>query len=53
MSEVLPMLLQQEANKLYPDIKNCDITHPPMYPGRVSHNFLLKKRSGIGLNVDF
>lgn len=51
--DYLPLLLQQEANKLYPNILNCAPTNPPHWPGRVSHSFFLKHRKGIGLDIDF
>ncbi len=49
----LPMLLQQDVNKLYPDILNFDITPPPHWNGRVSHTFFLKRRWWFLQNVDF
>lgn len=49
----LPMLLQQDVNKLYPDILNHDIYPPPQWPGRVSHTFFLKRRPGLNEQIDF
>lgn len=49
----LPMLLQQDVNKLYPDIKDHDIIPPPHWNWRVSHTFFLKSRWGLNLSVDF
>lgn len=45
--DYLPLLLQQEFNKYYTDIVNCDITHPPYYTWRVPHTFFLRKRWGF------
>jgi len=49
----LPMLLQQDANKLYPDIANFDIVPPPHRPWRVSHTFFLKRRGWFAEYEDF
>ena len=49
----LPMLLQQDVNKLYPDIKNHDIIPPPHWNWRVSHTFFLKSRWWLNLSIDF
>jgi len=49
----LSMLLQQDVNKLYPDILNHDITPPPQWPGRVSHSFFLKRRPWFNTQIDF
>lgn len=49
----LSMLLQQDVNKLYPDILNHEISPPPHRPGRVSHTFFLKRRPGFNTQIDF
>lgn len=49
----LPMLLQQDVNKIYPEIKDFDIVPPPHWQGRVSHTFFLKRRGWLNLSVDF
>jgi hypothetical protein len=49
----LPMLLQQDVNKLYPDILNHDIIPPPHWNGRVSHTFFLKRRGWFVASTDF
>lgn len=49
----LSMLLQQDVNKLYPDILNHEISPPPHWPGRVSHTFFLKRRPGLNQQIGF
>lgn len=49
----LSMLLQQDVNKLYPDILNHDITPPPQRPWRVSHSFFLKRRPWFNEQIDW
>ena len=51
--EYLPLLLQQDANKMYPNILNCAPTNPPQWPWRVSHTFFLNRRKGIRAHTDF
>ncbi len=49
----LSMLLQQDVNKLYPDILNHEISPPPQWPGRVPHSFFLKRRPWINQQISF
>ncbi len=51
--EAIPFLLQQEFNKLYPDIVNSEIIPPPYYSGRVPQNFFLRKRWWLEELYDF
>lgn len=50
--EYLPLILQQDANKLYPDIINCQVKSPPHWSGKVSHTFFLTKRNWFNSSID-
>lgn len=50
--EYLPLLLQQDTNKLYPDIINCAIKAPPHWNGKVVHTFFLEKRLWLWSVID-
>jgi hypothetical protein len=47
MAENVSMLLQEDVNKFYTSIINCEIIKPPHYEGRVPQTFFLRKRDGI------
>lgn len=51
--ENLSLLLQQDANKFFPDMRDFEVSYPPHWNGRVSHTFFLKKRKWLRELVDF
>jgi len=48
-----PLLFQQDVNRFYKDINNCEIVHPPYREWNVPETFFLSKRKGIGPKTNF